>query len=108
MTGLINLVVDNISNLIVLPIITIIIVAITMVLAKTNEDRKVKFYPSICLGIVAIVLAIFSYMNFTENIGLNIAWIAISLATVAIVGIITAIIINLVDSLKSNYKKYNK
>lgn len=108
MKGLINLVVDNFSSLILLPIITLIIVAITVIISKTSEDRNVKFYPSLALGIVSIIFAIFSYFNFTKDIGLNIALISISLATAAIVGILTAVIINIVDSLRLDYEEYNK
>ncbi|MSS76867.1 hypothetical protein HV819_01270 [Anaerococcus sp. AGMB00486] len=108
MTGLINLVVDNFSSLIILPILTMIIIAITVVISKTSESRSAKFYPSIAFGIVSIVLAIFSYINFTKDIGLNVAFVSISLATASIVGIITAVIINLIDGLKLTYKDNNK
>lgn len=108
MTGLINLVVDNFSSIILLPILTLIVIAITIFVSKTAEDKNKKFYPSIALGILSIVLAIFSYINFTNDIGLNVAFISISLATAAIVGILTGVIINLLDSVRIDYEEYNK
>ena len=107
MTGLINLIVDNFPKLIILPVIAIVMVGVTIFTYISNKDRKVaKYIPAIFMGIVGLAIGIMSIFIFTSSQGLNIAWIAVFLGTSAIIGILTAAIIDLFNALKYDYKDF--
>src|SRR5690625_1644341 len=108
MTGLMNLVIDNFSKLIVLPILALIVIAITIIMGKSSDSKKTKFYPSFILFIISLALALISYINFTKDIGLNLAWLSLILGSSAIVGILTALIIDTYIGVKEDYEKINK
>ncbi|MDO5047408.1 MAG: hypothetical protein Q4D88_02525 [Anaerococcus sp.] len=103
MAGLINLLSQYSSRLLLLPIVSLIIVGISIMLYFINDRKIVKFIPSLGIGILALVLGIIAIFNFTSNFGLNLAWIAVFLGTGALIGIITCFIIDLVDSIRNNY-----
>ena len=74
MAGLITLVANNISKLIVLPILALVIIGLTYFISKNNDDKIVKFYPSFIIGIVGLAIGIIAFVNLTTAIGLNLAW----------------------------------
>lgn len=102
MTGLINLVSQYSSSLAILPIVSFIMGAISVIIYFINKKRIVKFIPSIITGIISIILAIISISTFTSKSGLNIAWIAIFLGAASLVGIIVCYMIELVEDIKAN------
>ena len=108
MTGLINLVIDNFSKLIVLPILALIVIAITIIMDKNSDSKKTKFYPSFILFIVSLALALISYINFTKDLGLNLAWLSLILGSSAVVGILTGLIINIYKGVEEDYEKIGK
>lgn len=108
MTGLINLIADNISKLIVLPILSLLIIGLTYFMSKNNEKKIVKFYPAFILTLLGIAIEIIAGLNLTSDTGLNLAWIGLILFTNGIVGIFFAIIIDLYRSIKGNYSKVEK
>lgn len=108
MSGLISLVADNISKLIVLPILAIIIIGLTYFVGRHNDEKIVKFYPSFIIGIVGIAIGIVAFFSFTSSIGLNLAWISVILLSNALIGILFAGIIGLFDDIKDYYKESEK
>ncbi|WP_276862216.1 hypothetical protein [Anaerococcus tetradius] len=107
MTGLINLVSQYSSSLAILPIVSFIMGAISVIIYLINKKRIVKFIPSIITGIISIILAIISISTFTSKSGLNIAWIAIFLGTASLVGIITCYMIELVEDIRAKTEFLN-
>lgn len=101
MTGLINLVSQYSSRLAIVPIVSFIMAAISIVIYFINKKRIVKFIPSLAVGILALIIGIISITIFTSNTGLNMAWIAIFLGSASIVGIIVCFLIELVVDIRS-------
>lgn len=101
MTGLINLVSQYSSRLAIVPVVSFIMAAISIVIYFINKKRIVKFIPSLALGALALIIGIISITIFTSDRGLNMAWIAIFLASASIVGIIVCFLIELVVDIKS-------
>lgn len=101
MAGLINLVSQYSSRLAIVPIVSFIMAAISIVIYFINKKRIVKFIPSLAVGILALIIGIISITIFTSNTGLNMAWIAIFLGSASIVGIIVCFLIELVVDIRS-------
>ena len=108
MAGLINLVSQYSSRLAILPIFAFIMGAISVVLYFINEKRIVKFIPSIGVGIVGLVIGIISLITFTSKNGLNLAWIAIFLASASLIGIIVAFMVELIVKIKDNLENIDE
>ena len=101
MTGLINLVSQYSSRLAIVPIVSFIMAAISIVIYFINKKRIVKFIPSLSVGGLALIIGIISITIFTSNSGLNMAWIAIFLGSASIVGIIVCFLIELVVDIRN-------
>lgn len=101
MTGLINLVSQYSSRLAIVPVVSFIMAAISIVIYFINKKRIVKFIPSLVLGVLALIIGIISITIFTSETGLNMAWIAIFLGSASIVGIIVCFLIELVVDIRS-------
>ena len=101
MTGLINLVSQYSSRLAIVPVVSFIMAAISIVIYFINKKRIVKFIPSLALAALALIIGIISITIFTSNSGLNMAWIAIFLGSASIVGIIVCFLIELVVDIRS-------
>lgn len=108
MAGLINLVSQYSSRLAILPIFAFIMGAISVVLYFMNEKRIVKFIPSIGVGIVGLIIGIISLITFTSKNGLNLAWIAIFLASASLTGIIVAFMVELIFKIKDNIENMDE
>lgn len=108
MAGLINLVSQYSSRLAILPIFAFIMGAISVVLYFMNENRIVKFIPSIGVGIVGLVIGIISLITFTSKNGLNLAWIAIFLVSASLTGIIVAFMVELIVKIKDNLENIDE
>lgn len=102
MSGLINLISEHSSGLLILPILALINAAITVVIYYLNSKKIVKYLPSLAIGALALLIGIYSLATFTSPMGLNTAWIAVFLASTAIVGLCVGFIIDLIDSLKAD------
>lgn len=102
MSGLINLISEYSSRLAILPILAFMNVIITVIIHFINNRKIIKFIPSFIIGIVAILIGIYSITIFHTPMGLNIAWIAVFLGATALVGICVCFIIDLVYSIKKN------
>lgn len=102
MSGLINLISEFSSSLFILPILVLMNVIITIIIYFINNRKILKYLPSIIIGLVSILVGIYSIAIFTSPMGLNTAWIAIFLMTTAVVGIATGFIIDLFISIRSN------
>lgn len=104
MSGLINLILQELPKLIVLPILSIIVIGVSIVLNYFYKEKKiVKYVPSLVIGIIALLIGLFSLGTFTSEMGLNTAWIAVFLGTSAICGVLTCFIIDLTNSIRKNY-----
>ena len=101
MTGLINLVSQYSSRLAIVPIVSFIMAAISIVIYFINKKRIVKFIPSLVVGALVVIIGIISITIFASNSGLNMAWIAIFLGSASIVGIIVCFLIELVVDIRS-------
>lgn len=101
MTGLINLVSQYSSRLAIVPVVSFIMAAISIVIYFINKKRIVKFIPSLALGVLALIIGIISITIFTSDTGLNMAWITIFLGSASIVGIIVCFLIELVVDIRS-------
>lgn len=101
MTGLINLVSQYSSRLAIVPVVSFIMAAISIVIYFINKKRIVKFIPSLALAALALIIGIISITIFTSDTGLNMAWIAIFLGSASIVGIIVCFLIELVVDIRS-------
>lgn len=105
MSGLINLILQELPKLVVLPILSIILIVVSIGLYYFYREKKiVKYIPSLVIGIIAIIIGLFSLWTFTTEMGLNTAWIAVFLGTSALCGVITCFIIDLINSIRNNYK----
>lgn len=102
MTGLINLISEYSSRLAILPILVLMNVIITVIIHFINNRKILKFLPSLIVGIVAVIIGIYSISIFHTPMGLNTAWIAVFLGTAALVGICVCFIIDLIYSIKKN------
>ena len=102
MSGLINLISEYSSRLAILPILAFMNVIITVIIHFINNRKIIKFIPSFIIGIVAILIGIYSITIFHTSMGLNTAWIAVFLGATALVGICVCFIIDLVYSIKKN------
>lgn len=100
MTGLINLIAQYSSKLNILPVVVVMNIIITILIHFLAKRKIVKFFPSIALGIGAILLLIYSLNIFTTPRGLDLTWISVFLGTSALVGLFTCFIIDLVKSIK--------
>lgn len=101
MTGLINLIAQYSSKLNILPVVVVMNIIITILIHFLAKRKIVKFFPSIALGIGAILLLIYSLNIFTTPRGLDLTWISVFLGTSALVGLFTCFIIDLVKSIKN-------
>jgi hypothetical protein len=109
MTGLLNLISKHLSELIILPILAGIIIVLTIVLYLYFKEKKiVKYLPSLITGVVALLIGIYSIGIFTSEKGLDTAWIAVFLGTSALAGLLVSFIIDLVNSIKTNYQQIEK
>lgn len=102
MTGLINLISEYSSRLAILPILALMNVIITVIIHFINNKKILKFFPSFIIGIVAVVIGVYSLTIFHTPMGLNTTWIAVFLGTAALVGICVCFIIDLIYSIKKN------
>lgn len=101
MSGLINLISEYSSRLAILPILAIMSAIITVIIHYINNSRKIlKFLPSLIIGIFALLIGIYAITKFNTPMGLNMAWIAVFLASSALVGICVGFIIDLIVSIK--------
>lgn len=101
MSGLIYLVSQYSSRLAIVPIVSFIMAAISVVIYFINKRRIVKFIPSLAVGALALIIGIISITIFTSDTGLNMAWIAIFLGSASIVGIIVCFLIELVVDIRN-------
>ncbi len=102
MSGLINLISEYSSRLAILPILVLMNVIITVIIHFINSKKILKFLPSLIIGIVALIVGIYSITIFNSPLGLNTAWIAVFLASTALVGICVGFIIDLILSIRKN------
>lgn len=102
MTGLINLISEYSSRLAILPILSVMNIIITIIIYKIDPRRIVKYIPSLVIGAISLLVGIYSISIFTSTRGLNTAWIAVFLATTALVGICTSLVIDLYASLRKD------
>lgn len=102
MSGIINLISEYSSRLAILPILALMNVIITVIIHFINKRKILKFLPSIIIGIVALIIGIYSISIFNSPMGLNTAWIAVFLASAALVGICVGFIIDLIISIRKN------
>lgn len=102
MSGLINLLSEYSSRLAILPILVLMNVIITIIIYFINRKKILKFLPSLIIGIVALVVGIYSITIFNTPMGLNTAWIAVFLGSAALVGICLCFIIDLIASIRQN------
>lgn len=102
MSGLINLISEYSSRLAILPILAFMNVVITVIVHFVNNRKIIKFIPSFIIGIVAVLIGIYSITIFHTPMGLNTAWIAVFLGATALVGICVCFIIDLIFSIKKN------
>lgn len=107
MTGLINIINQYSSELNILPIIVVMNIIISLLIHFLSKKKFTKFIPSIVIGIVSIILLIYSISIFTSPRGLYLAWIAIFLGSAALVGVFTCFIIDLIISIKINNEELN-
>lgn len=108
MTGLINLISEYSSRLAILPILAVINIIITVIIHFINNKKILKYLPSIIIGLASLGIGIYSVSIFSSPRGLNTAWIAVFLATSALVGIFTGLIIDLLISLGKNLEYERK
>ena len=108
MAGLINLIVNNIGKLIVLPILSLVIIGLTYFMSKNSDERIIKFYPSFIMGIVGLAISIIDIFSLTSAIGLNLVWIGIILLSNSLIGILFAGIIDLSNGVKDYYNQDKK
>ena len=102
MSGIINLISEYSSRLAILPILALMNVIITVIIHFINKRKILKFLPSIIIGIVALIIGIYSISIFNSPMGLNTAWISVFLASAALVGICVGFIIDLITSIRKN------
>ena len=102
MTGLINLISEYSSRLAILPILVVMNIIITVIIHFINNKKILKYLPSIIIGLASLVIGLYSVSIFSSPRGLNTAWIAVFLASSALVGIFTGLIIDLLISLGKN------
>lgn len=107
MTGLLNLIAQYSSKLNILPVIVAMNIIITILIHFLSKRKIVKFFPSFTLGIISILLLIYSLNIFTSPHGLDLTWIAVFLGTSALVGIFTCFIIDLIKSIRSTNLELN-
>lgn len=105
MSGLIALLSDYSSRLMILPIITAIVIAITVLLHFLTQGKFIKYIPSLVIGFIALGIGIYAIFNFTGSSGLSFAWIGVFLGTSALVGLVTGFLIDLFVSIKNDYKE---
>ncbi|WP_297281145.1 hypothetical protein [uncultured Anaerococcus sp.] len=103
MTGLINIINQYSSKLSILPIIVVMNIIISLLIYFLTRKKFPKFIPSIIMGVLSIIIGIYSISIFTTARGLNLSWIAVFLATAAFVGLFTCFIVDLILSIKKNY-----
>lgn len=109
MSGLINLISQDLSKLFILPILCIILVGASIALFYFYKEKKIiKYIPSLVIGVIALIIGIYSIGIFTSDKGLNTAWVAVFLGTSALCGLLTCFIIDLVLSIKRNYRDLEK
>lgn len=101
MAGLINLITQYSSKLSILPVVVVMNIIITILIYFLSKRKIVKFFPSFGLGIIALLLGIYSFNIFTTPRGLDLSWIAVFLGTSALVGLFVCFIIDLIDSIKN-------
>ena len=102
MSGILNLISEYYSRLAILLILALMNVIITVIIHFINKRKILKFLPSIIIGIVALIIGIYSISIFNSPMGLNTAWIAVFLASAALVGICVGFIIDLITSIRKN------
>lgn len=102
MTGLINIINQYSSKLSILPIIVVMNIIISLLIYFLTKKKFPKFIPSIIMGVLALIIGIYSLSIFTTARGLDLSWIAVFLATAAIVGLFTCFIVDLILSIKRN------
>lgn len=109
MTGLINLISQHLEQLFILPILCIILIITSIGLFFFNKERKIiKYIPSLVIGGIGLIIGIYSLGIFTTDRGLNTAWIAVFLGSSALCGLFTCFIIDLIMSIKRNYRELEK
>lgn len=109
MSGLINLISQEFPKLVVLPILSVILIGASIGLYYFYREKKiVKYIPSLIMGVIGLIIGIYSLAVFTSDRGLNTAWIAVFLGTSAICGLLTCFIIDLINSIRKNYNDLEK
>lgn len=103
MSTLISIIGKYSAKLSIIPILTLILIAITLIIDHYVKRKKIyKYLPSLVLLGLAIIIGIYSLGIFTTDRGLNIARLAILLGTPSLIGIFLCFIIDLVKSIKRN------
>lgn len=102
MTGLINLINQHQAKLSILPIIVVITIIITVLMNFLASKKIVKYIPSLALILGGLLLMIYSLSIFTTRRGINLTWIATFIGASGLVGLFTAFIIDLINSLMQN------
>lgn len=100
MTGLINIINQYSSELNILPIIVVMNIIITILIHFLNKKKIIKYIPSLCLGVAALIILFSGLRQFTSARGLDLSWIAVFLGTAALVGLFTCFIIDLIVSIR--------
>lgn len=109
MSGLINLISQELSKLFILPILSVIMIITSVGLYYFYQEKKIiKYIPSMIIGIIGLVIGLYSLKIFTTPKGLNTAWVAIFLGFSALIGILTCFIVDLVISIRKNYNELEK
>lgn len=102
MSGLINLISEYSSRLAILPVLAMMNAIITIIIYFINSKKILKFIPSFIIGIVALIVGIYSITIFNSPMGLNTAWIAVFLGSSSLVGICVGFTIDLITSVKND------
>lgn len=100
MSGIINLISQHSSKLNILPIIVVMNIIITILIHFLNKKKIIKYIPSLCLGVAALIILFSGLRQFTSARGLDLSWIAVFLGTAALVGLFTCFIIDLIVSIR--------
>lgn len=109
MSGMINLISQYLPKLFILPILCLILIVASIGLYFLYKDKKIiKYIPCLIIGVIALIIGIYSLGIFTSDKGLNTAWVAVFLGSSALCGLLTCFIIDLIVSIKKNYKDLEK
>ncbi|MCI5839997.1 MAG: hypothetical protein SOZ89_05170 [Peptoniphilaceae bacterium] len=106
MSRLFNLMLHNFSKMILFPLYIGIVIVLSLLLYVIFREKKwIKYIPSITSIVVGIIIAIPALINFTDESGLKLAWIAIVVCASGFIGLFFSWIIALIESIIKNYKE---